>query len=225
MIPDVSTAAAAQAGAPIHAQPPFEVLLEQTLPAAYRAAVMLTKNPTDAQDVVQESSLLAYRAFERFEPGTNFKAWFLRIVTNECFGRYRKSKRWGRVLSIDDDRGDSPAAANLLETLCDGDPDPAAAILGRLDSHQVVAAIQALPDEFRAVTVLYFVDNMSYQEMATILGCPVGTVRSRLHRGRRLLKNGLAHLAADFGIGRGGDDDGDALESEHDEPKAGAAAG
>ena len=96
MNPESPHAAPAAAFAPIHAQVPFEVLLEQVLPAAFRAAVMLTKNPVDAEDVVQEASLLAYRAHDRFEPGTNFKAWLLRIVTNECFGRHRKAKRWGR---------------------------------------------------------------------------------------------------------------------------------
>ena len=99
-----------------------------------------------------------------------------------------------------------------MEELTGGDPDPAASILGRLDSNQVTAAIHALPEEFRAVTALYFVDDMSYQEMAEVLGCPVGTVRSRLHRGRKLLKNQLAHVAVAFGIlGTQSDDHGDKL--------------
>jgi RNA polymerase sigma-70 factor (ECF subfamily) len=178
----------------------FEVLLEPILELAYGVAYRLTKSSADAEDLVQEAALLAYKAFNQYQPGTNFKAWYLRILTNCFFAHYRKRKRAPHLVDLDDA---SPlhlyiqtAGAGLQ-----GPPeDPAALVIGRLGEEQVAEAVASLPEEFRVVCTLYFMQEASYQEIAQALGCPVGTVRSRLHRGRRMLQKTLWAVAEEHGI-------------------------
>ena len=154
----------------------------------------------EAEDAVQEAALLAFRNFSSFEPGTNFKAWFFRILTNWCFGRYRQRKRRPDTVEFDE----VPAAYLFRQTRDAGlhrpGADPAADVIGKLEGEKIHAAIQRLPEEFRPVAVLYFLEDLSYEEIAATLSVPVGTVRSRLHRGRRLLQKELWTLAVEAGI-------------------------
>lgn len=178
----------------------FESLLRPVLPVAYGVALRMARNSSDAEDLVQEAALLAFRAFHSFELGTNFKAWYMRILTNCFFAKYRKAKRAPELVDIDD----APPLHMLMQSAAAGvhahTGDPAGALLERLDAEQVSAAIAALPDEYRVVCALYFVDDLAYQEIADIVGVPLGTVRSRLHRGRRMLQKALWHLAQSHGI-------------------------
>jgi len=178
----------------------FETLLEPILPLAYGVAYRLARNQSDAEDLVQEAALLAYRAYHTYEQGTNFKAWYLRILTNAFFAKYRKKKREPAMVDIDD----APPLHLLFQMhaagVADRTDDPAAALLARMDAEQISEAIGALPDEYRAVSALYFLDDMAYQEIAAILEIPIGTVRSRLHRGRRMLQKALWHIAQERGI-------------------------
>jgi len=175
-------------------------LLGPILQMAYGTAVRLTRSRTDADDLVQDAALMAFRAFGSFQRGTNFKAWFFRILTNAFYSRHRKEKHEKANVSTDD----APALYLYHKTaevgLAGGDTDPASAILDRLDAERVGEALDALPEEYRAVATLYFVDDLSYQQIAEVLQCPVGTVRSRLHRGRRMLQKSLWDIAVERGI-------------------------
>jgi RNA polymerase sigma-70 factor (ECF subfamily) len=178
----------------------FEALLQPLLPLAYGVALRLARHSADAEDLVQEAALHAFRAFHTFEPGTNFKAWYMRILTNCFYARYRKKKREPEMVDIED----APPLYLLGRTVAAGlhgrGGDPAAALLERLDAEQVADAIAMLPEEYRVVCALYFLDDLQYQEIATMLDLPLGTVRSRLHRGRRVLQKALWHVAESHGI-------------------------
>lgn len=172
----------------------YERLLKPLTRIAFGVALHLTRNRDDAEDLVQETAIQAFRAFNTFQPGTHFKAWFLRILTNLFLNKVRKKQREPEVASLD-------AAPDLylynqmtLQGWTKGNEDPAREILERIGTEQMVAAIAALPEEFRVVAALYFVEEMPYQEIADILDCPLGTVRSRLHRGRKLLQKALWEL-------------------------------
>jgi len=178
----------------------FEALLLPLLDGAYGAALHLTRNQADAEDLVQEAALLACRGFGSFEQGTNFKAWFFRILTNCFFTRYRKRKREGTQTELED----TPELYLYCQTAAVGlharTADPASLVMDRLDTEQVNAAIDALPEEYRVVATLYFLQDFTYQEIAEVLEVPVGTVRSRLHRGRRMLQKALWRIATERGI-------------------------
>ena len=176
----------------------FEAVFLPIAAMAYGIAVHLTRDPTEAEDLVQDAALLAFRAFGSFEPGTNFKAWFFRILTNAFYSRHRKAKHERNTLGIDD----VPPLylyGKAAEMGLEGQ-DPAAALLDRFDGQQVSEAFDALPEEYRVVSTLYFMQDFSYQQIADIVGCPVGTVRSRLHRGRRVLQKCLWRVAEEYGI-------------------------
>ncbi len=179
---------------------PFEVLLEPLLDTAYRAALRFTRNTSDAEDLVQEAALLAFRGYHSFVPGSSFRAWFLRILTNCFFSRYRKRKRRGDEIDLDD----TPELFLYCQAASHGMlgrvEDPAGLMMSKLEAEQVEAALAALPEEFRVVATLYFLQDFSYQEIAEMIGVPVGTVRSRLHRGRRMLQKALWTLAQERGI-------------------------
>jgi len=178
----------------------FEVLLRPLLDAAYGTALRLSRNATDAEDLVQEAAYHAYRGFGSFEAGTNFKAWFFRILTNAFYSKYRKHKREGAQVELDD----TPELYLYSQTQAAGlhsrSEDPATALMDQLDHDAVARAIESLPEEYRVVATLYFMQDYRYQEIAEILSVPVGTVRSRLHRGRRLLQKALWTIAEDRGI-------------------------
>jgi RNA polymerase sigma-70 factor, ECF subfamily len=189
-------------------QEEFEDLFRPLLGMAYGTAVRLTRDRTEAEDLVQDAALLAFRAFHSFQPGTNFKAWFFRILTNAFYSRHRKNKHERNNLSTED----VPALYLYGKTAEAGlhaqEADPATAMMDRLDSEHVAAALDRLPTEYRVVATLYFIEDFSYQQIAEVVGCPVGTVRSRLHRGRRMLQKTLWRVAQERGIVPG-DDEGD----------------
>lgn len=179
-------------------QTEFETLLTPVLPAAYRAALHFTRSPADAEDAVQQASLQAWRAFRTFEGGTNFRAWFLCIVTNVCRSEFRRKSRTPMALAFDDPGDEGLPLADVLtdeKTL-----SPEADAIRQLDAAEIQAALLGLPEEYRTVATLYFVEDLSYQEIAAAVGCPIGTVRSRLHRGRRILMQQLWALAEERGI-------------------------
>jgi RNA polymerase sigma-70 factor (ECF subfamily) len=185
---------------PTRVQVEFEQLFSPIFQMAYGTAVRLTRNRTEAEDLVQDAALLAYRAFGTFQRGTNFKAWFFRILTNAFYSRHRKEKHEKANLSTED----VPALYLYTKTAEAGlhgrENDPASAIMDKLDTEQVSEALEALPTEYRVVATLYFIEDFSYQQIAEVLECPVGTVRSRLHRGRRLLQKALWDVAVERGI-------------------------
>ncbi len=169
----------------------FEQLLLSLLGTAYNTALRLTKSAADAEDLVQEAALLAWRGFGSFEPGSNFKAWFFRILTNVYFSKYRKQKREGVTVEL----LDTPELYLYAQTAASGlhgrSADPAATLMEQFDAEHITEALGRLPDDYGAVAILYFVEDMAYTDIATVLGVPVGTVRSRLHRARRLLQRSL----------------------------------
>jgi RNA polymerase sigma-70 factor (ECF subfamily) len=178
----------------------FEAHLAPLLPSAYRVALHLSRDPDDAADLVQEAAFLAFRAFHQYAEGTRFKAWFFRILTNAYFQRYRKKKREPDPVEFED------VPALYLYDQCERtgisgrEPDPADFVLSKLSTEHVMQAIAALPEEFRVVAALHLVEDFGYQEVADMLGIPIGTVRSRLHRGRRLLQKALWTLAEELGV-------------------------
>lgn len=178
----------------------FEALLVPILPRAYAAARYLTRGTADAEDLVQEAALLAWRGFDGFREGTNFRAWFLRILTNTHYSRLRRQRRAAPTASLDDVPDLYLYRRTREAGWHDDDGDPARTFLGKLDTERVERAIEALPDEYRAVAALYFVDDLSYKEIAEAVARPVGTVRSRLHRGRKLLQSALWEVALEHGI-------------------------
>jgi RNA polymerase sigma-70 factor, ECF subfamily len=181
----------------------FESYLTPILTAAYGTALHMTRNGADAEDLVQEAALHAFRAFESFQEGTNFKAWFFRILTNLFINAYRRRQREPGIDTLPDPE-DAPALYLFKQTRELGihtwNADPAALVLDRLETEHVCRAVAALPEEYRIVSALYFMEEFSYQGIAEMVGCPVGTVRSRLHRGRRMLQKALWQLAEQQGI-------------------------
>jgi RNA polymerase sigma-70 factor, ECF subfamily len=180
----------------------FDLMLRAVLGPAFGTALRMTGNRQDAEDLVQEAALAAYRGFATFQAGTNFKAWFFRIMMN-C---YLTSRRRARSETSMEELEDSHAAYYFMRTAEAGlhaqFDDPAAATIGQMAQEDVARALEALPEEFRIVSTLYFMEDLAYQEIADILGLPVGTVRSRLHRGRKMLQKRLWKVAEDQGIVR-----------------------
>ncbi len=185
----------------------FEALLAPMLDQAYGVARRLTRDHADAEDLVQDAALLAFRGFRTFERGTNFRAWFLRILTNAFLSGRRRQRPEDHAVALDDvpnaylqRRAHEVVAADQPDATGFAGADVVRSVLGRLESEQVEAAIAALPEEFRVAASLYFLRDLSYQEIADVLTVPVGTVRSRLHRGRALLQKRLWEIAVDHGL-------------------------
>ncbi len=178
----------------------FEAHLTAIVPSAYGYALRLTRNRADAEDLVQEAALHACRGRAGFAPGTNFKAWFYRILTTCFWSKHRHDRRRPSTVDFDD----TPVLYLYQRSAEVGLPvtgeDPAAALCDRLGADRVADALAQLPDEFAAVCTLYFMEDFAYHEIADVLGIPVGTVRSRLHRGRKMLQKALWHVAMDAGI-------------------------
>lgn len=175
----------------------IEPLLRPLLPQAYGVALRLTRNPADADDLLQEACFLAIRGFGTFEHSASFRPWFYRILHNAFHTSFRKRRREGVPVELD-----APMAPTLdTDGKLTPTRDPADALVGGLTTAAVVAALDSLPDEFREACTLYLIEDLSYEEVAHVLDIPIGTVRSRLHRGRKLLQQRLRALAADEGIG------------------------
>ncbi len=152
----------------------------------------MARNPDDANDLAQDALVRGYMAFDRFEPGTNFKAWMLRILTNVYITDYRRRKRVGFV-GFDDLSTNGQEPFDIV----DPKPGPESELLsGAMDS-EIEAALGMLSDDVRLTVLLVDVEDLPYEEAADLLGVPVGTVRSRLNRGRGIMRRQLAEYARD----------------------------
>jgi RNA polymerase sigma-70 factor (ECF subfamily) len=181
-------------------QADFERDAMQFAPQLFSAALRMTRNPADAEDVVQETFLKAYRAYGSFEAGTNLKAWLYRILTNTYINRYRKAQR--RPAEVDLDEVED---LYLYRRIGSAQSDDAARsaeaeVLDQFAETDVINAIEALPEHFRMPVLLADVEGFAYKEIADILDVPIGTVMSRLHRGRKTLQKALWEFAEEQGL-------------------------
>jgi RNA polymerase sigma-70 factor, ECF subfamily len=151
----------------------------------YRVAFLLAKDPVDAEDLVQETFVRALAAHEQFDPGTNMKAWLTKILHNFFVDHYRQRKRW---ISAED--GTHPESEHW-QRLPDLNPGPESHVLRKELDDQITQVLKKIPEEFRAPIVLVDMGDFSYDEVASILSCPIGTIRSRLSRGRKLMQQYL----------------------------------
>jgi RNA polymerase sigma-70 factor (ECF subfamily) len=171
------------------------------LDAMYGVACKLTRNPTEAEDLVQDAFVKAMRARQQFHVGTNLKAWLFRILTNTFINKYRRGGLERSVLDGPDadPLADGWVSASTMRQL----RDPEMLALMPIVEGEIQKALDALPAEFRLAVVLCDVEEFSYEEIAKIMGCPIGTVMSRLHRGRKLLQRALYNHALALGIVKG----------------------
>ncbi|HLT19037.1 MAG TPA: sigma-70 family RNA polymerase sigma factor [Thermomicrobiales bacterium] len=173
----------------------------------YRTALRMTRNPADAEDLVQEAYLRAFRSLHQFKPGTNLRAWIFRIMTNAYINEYRKRSRRPTNASLDD-----LEEFYLYDHLIDSGIQPTSerpedVVLSQLTAQDVLDALDELSDDFREVIVLADIEGFSYREIAEIMDIPVGTVMSRLYRARRRLQRSLYDFAVDAGYIKDSTDD------------------
>src|SRR5579875_373886 len=172
----------------------------QYMGSLYTAALRMTRNPADAEDLVQETYLKAYRAFGGFKEGTNLKAWLYKILTNTFINSYRARQRRPEQTELDEVE-DLYLFRRLggLEAVAAG-RSAEEEVLDRFTDDDVKAALEALPEAFRMAVLLADVEGFSYKEIAEILDIPIGTVMSRLHRGRKALQKVLHDLGVERGL-------------------------
>jgi RNA polymerase sigma-70 factor (ECF subfamily) len=178
----------------------FSDLAMEHMPALYTAALRMTRNPADAEDLVQETFLKAYRAFDSFTEGTNLRAWLYRILTNTYINSYRAAKRRPELTDVEDVED-----LYLYRRLTPGDGLPSGRsaedeALDHFTDDEVKSAIEELPEAFRMAVLLADVEGFSYKEIAEITDVPIGTVMSRIHRGRRALQKTLHDYASARGL-------------------------
>jgi RNA polymerase sigma-70 factor, ECF subfamily len=164
----------------------------------YRVAFYLVKNETEAQDCVQETCVRALSAQEQFTPGSNLKAWLTKILYNFFYDFYARNKR---IVTAEDLVESADQKGNFFDTLPESNPGPEAQMLAHELGMRISNGLKKIPDEFRAPIVLVDMGDFTYAEAAKILSCPVGTVRSRLSRGRRLLQKILSGYVLKSGAG------------------------
>ena len=179
----------------------FEADALQYMNQLYSAALRYTKNPVDAQDLVQDTYAKAYVSFHQFEPGTNLKAWLYRILTTTFINTYRKDQR--RPQLSDKELEDWQIADASSHTSDQGKSAEDVALENLPDS-DIKRALAEIPEEFRIAVYLADVEGFSYKEIAEIVGVPTGTVMSRLHRGRKQLREKLTDYARELGYVKGG---------------------
>lgn len=171
----------------------FERQAEKVFPSVFGTALRLTRSREDAEDLAQEALVRAYDAFDRFD-GANFKAWILRIVTNLYINRYRQRQRGPATSSLEDDGVSEPVAEPGVL--------PDHQVFSELVGEEVEEALGKLPEDFRLTVILSDIEGMSYQEIADATNVPIGTVRSRLARGRSMLRKQLLEYARKEGFVR-----------------------
>lgn len=164
----------------------FERQAETVFPSVFGTALRLTRDREDAQDLVQEAMVRAFEAYDRFD-GRNFKAWILRILTNLYINRYRQRQREAPTGSLDDE--------NAVEPSADEGTTPDRQLFDGMVGAEVEEALSRVPADFRLAVLLSDVEGMSYEEIATIADVPIGTVRSRIARGRAILRRELEDYA------------------------------
>lgn len=182
----------------VNQQREFEREVLSHLPSLLAVGSRLMRNGSEAEDLVQDTVLKAIRAREHFESGTNLRAWLLKILTNTFINRYRRGGLERSVLEGPDadPLADGWVSSSTMESL----RDPESQALRPILEAEIATALDELPTEFRLAVVLSDVEDLSYKEISDIMGCPIGTVMSRLHRGRRMLKRRLYEHALAFGI-------------------------
>jgi RNA polymerase sigma-70 factor (ECF subfamily) len=188
--------------APTHEDPALRERFERDvlplLPSLYGAAIRLTRNPTDAEDLVQETYLRAYRGFAGFQEGTNLKAWLYRILTNSYINIYRKKQREPQTAEGPEDVEEWYLYDRLGGRNVEGSAEEA--VLDQIPDQAVKEAVESLPERFRLPVLLADVEGFSYKEIAEIMDTPIGTVMSRLHRGRKALEKALWETAKERGF-------------------------
>lgn len=177
----------------------FEAEALPHMDVLYNFALRTTGNEDDARDLLQETYLKAYRFWDKYEKGTNIRAWLFRIMKNSYINRYRKETK-------EPDKVDYEDIENFYNTIRAQSTDPndlQEQLYGNLLGDEVTKALQSLPDDFRTVVILSDIEGLTYEEIAEFVDCPIGTVRSRLHRGRKLLQEKLYEYAREQGMIKG----------------------
>jgi len=176
----------------------FEELTLEHLDTLYSTALRLCRNEDLAQDLVQETYLRAFRFYDKFQLGTNIKAWLLKIMKNIYINKYRKEQREVNLFDLTDI---DPIYEEFLQREAIKSMDnPEDCFFNKVFTQDLEKALNKLPEEFKMVVILADIEGLSYREIAEIMECPIGTVMSRLHRARRILQKYLIDYAIDMGI-------------------------